>query len=125
MAGKDVGDEPESRLRQRDGQVAAVVAPARPLHEAAPEQIADHHRGVGVAPQELVPEIALAQRTMVQERFQGPELPDREAGRRHHAADPRGEGLGRAHELDVGVERGLLRGAAGVACRHGSNSNRL
>jgi hypothetical protein len=125
VAREDAGDEPASRLGEGDRHVAPVVAPARPLHEAPAQQIAHHHRGVGVAPQELLPEVALAERPVVQERLQRPELPDGEPGFGHHPAHPRGERLGRPHELDVGVEGRCLGGAAGVACGHGSNSNRL
>jgi hypothetical protein len=125
MAGEDVGDEPAPRLGEGDGQIAAVVAAARALDQAPALEVAHHHRGVGVASQELLPEVALAERPVMQEGLHGAELPDREPGRRHHAADPPGQGFRRAHELDVGVEGRRLCGAAGVACRHGSNSNRL
>jgi hypothetical protein len=125
VVGKDVGDEPSSCLGQGDGQVAAVVPAARPLHEATAQEIAHDHRGIGVASQELLPEITLAERPVVQERLEGAELADGEPRRRHHTPDPRGERLRRAHQLDVGVQGRRLHGAAGVPSRHGSNSNRL
>jgi hypothetical protein len=125
VAGEDVGDEPAARLGQGDGHVPAVVAAPRALDQAPAQEVAHHHRGVGVASQELLPEVALAGRAVVEKSLQRAELPDREPGRRHHAADSPGEGFRRAHELDVGVEGRRLRGAAGVASWHGSNSNRL
>ena len=122
---EDAGDETAPPVGQGDGQVAAVISPARALHEAPAEQVAHDHRGIGVAPQELLPEVALAERPVVQERLQSAELPDGQPRLRHHAAHARGERLGRAHQLDVGVESCGLRGAAGVSCRHDSNWNRL
>jgi hypothetical protein len=122
---EDVGDEPAPGIGQGDRLIAFVVHAARPLHETPAQQVAHHHRGIGVAAQELLTEVPLAERPVVQEGFQRAELPDGEAGRAHDAAHPRGQGLRRAHELDVGVEGRGLRGAARVACRHVSNSKRL
>jgi hypothetical protein len=118
---EDAGDETAPPLGQRDGQVAAVISPARAPDEAAAEQVAHDHRGIRVAPQEFLPDIALAERPVVQERFQRAELADGQPRPRHHAAYARGERLGRAHQLDVGVESCRLGGAAGVPCRHDSN----
>lgn len=125
MVGEDVGDEPAPHHREGHRLITAIILAARALHEAPAEQIAHDHRGVGVAAEELLPEVALAERAVVQQRFEGAELPDGEPGRGHHAARPRGERFRRAHELDVGVERRRLRGTARVACRHVSNSKRL
>jgi len=125
VTGEDVGDEPAPGIGQGDRLIALVVLSARPPHEAPAQQVAHHHRGVGVAAQELLAEVALAERPVVQEGFQRAELPDGETGRAHDATHPRGQRLRRAHELDVGVEGRSLRGAAGIACRHGSNSKRL
>jgi hypothetical protein len=125
VTGEDVGDEPAAGVGQGDRLIAAVVGSARPLHETSAQQVAHHHRGIRVAAQELLAEVALAEWPVVQEGFQRAELPDGEAGRAHDATHPRGERLRRAHELDVGVEGGGLRGAAGIACGHGSNSKRL
>lgn len=125
VTGEDVGDEPAPGLGQGDRLIALVVLSTRPLHETPAQQVAHHHRGIRVAAQELLAEVALAERPVVQEGFQRAELANGEAGRAHDAAHPRGERLRRAHELDVGVEGGGLRGAAGIACRHGSNSKRL
>jgi hypothetical protein len=125
VAGKDVGDESPARVGQRHRLVASVVFTARALDEAAAEEIAHHHCGVGLAAQELLAQLSLAERPVVEQRLQRAELPDGEAGSPHHVADANGQGLRRAHQLDVRVQRDGLGRAAPVAGRHGSNSNRL
>lgn len=125
VAGEDVGDEPAAGVRKGHRLIALVVLSPRPPHETPAQQVPHDHRSVGVAAQQLLAEVALAERPVVEQRLQRAELPDGEAGRAHDAAHPRGERLRRAHELDVGVEGRGLRGAAGIACRHGSNSKRL
>ena len=125
VAGKDVSDEPPARVGQRHRLVAPIVLASGPLHEPAAQQIAHDDGGVGVAAEQLLSELALTQRPVVQQRLQRAELADGEAGPRHDAADPRGQRLRRAHELDVRVQRGGFGGAPGVAGRHGSNSKCL
>jgi hypothetical protein len=123
VAGKDLHDQPLPGAGQRHHDEPPVVAPARLLDQPAANQVGHDDRGVAVAAEQLGAEVALAQRPVMQERFQHPELADREPGRRHHAVHPGGDGLGRPHELDVRVERGRLGRSAGVARRHGSNFN--
>jgi hypothetical protein len=125
VARKDLADQPVSELGQRDGDEPPVVVAPLLGDEAAANEVGHDDRRVAVAPQQLVPEIALAQRAMVQQRLQHPELSDREPGPGHHAAHPRGDGLGRAHELDVGIQRRRLRRVPRIARGHGSNSNGL
>jgi hypothetical protein len=125
MAGKDLRDQPPPRLGQRDRDEPPVVAPARRRDQAAAGEVGHDDRGVTVAAQQLGAEVALAQRPVVQQRLQHAELADREAGRRHHAVHPGGDGLGRPHQLDVRVEGGGLGRTAGIASRHGSNLNGL
>jgi hypothetical protein len=125
VTGEDLGDQPAPAIGQRDDDEPAIVVPARLLDEAAPHEVADDDGGVAVAAQQLDAEIALAQRAVVQQRLQDAELPDRETHRRHHSAHAGGDGLGRPHELDVGVERDRFRRGARVARRHGSNLNGL
>jgi hypothetical protein len=125
VAGEDVGDEAPPRVGQRHGLVAAVVLAARALDEPAPQEIDHHDGGVGVAAEELLAQLALTEGPMVEQGLERAELPDGEPGPPHHVPDPNRQRLGGAHELDVRVEGRRLRGASGVACRHGSNSNRL
>jgi len=125
VAGKDLADQPVAALGQRDGDEAAIVVPPLLVDQLAAHEVSHDHGGVAVAAQQLLPEIPLAQRTVVQQRLQHAELSDREPGTGHHARDPRGDGLGRPHELDVGVQRRRLRRGARIARRHGSNSNGL
>jgi hypothetical protein len=123
VAGEDLRDQPLSGAGQRDHDEPPVVAPARLLDQPPTNQVGHHHRGVAVAPQQLGAEVALAQGAVMQERLQHPELSDGEAGCRHHAVHPGGDGLGGAHQLDVGVERSGLGRITGVARGHGSNLN--
>jgi hypothetical protein len=125
VAGKDLRDQPASRLGQRHHDEPAVVATPLLLDETAADEVADHDGGVAVAAQQLLTEIALAQRPVMQQRLQHAELADGEPGRRHHAPHPRGHRLGRPHELDVGVEGCRLHGRAGIARGHSSNLNGL
>jgi hypothetical protein len=125
VAGKDLADQPPAPLGQRDRHVAAVVTPAFLRHEIPADEVAHHDGGVAVAAQELLTEVALAERPVMQQRLQHAELSDGEPGRRHDPAHPCGDRLGGAHELDVGVERRRLGPGAGIARRHGSNSNGL
>jgi hypothetical protein len=125
VTGKDRGDQPASPLGQRDHDEAAIVATPLLRDQAAAHEVADHDRGVAVAAQQLLAELALAERTVVQQRLQHAELPDGEPGLRHHAADPRRDRLGRPHQLDVGVEGGRLGRRTRVAGRHRSNLNGL
>jgi len=125
VAGKDPRDQAPPRPGQRDHDEPPVVATARLLDEAAAGQVGHDDRGVAVAAQQLGAEVALAQRPVVQQRFQHAELPDGQPGRRHDAVHPGGDRLGRAHQLDVGVQGGRLGRAAGIAGRHRSNLNGL
>jgi hypothetical protein len=125
VTGKDRGDQPASPLGERDHDEAAIVATALLLHQAPANEVAHHDRRVAVAAQQLLTELALAERTMVQQRLQHAELPDREPGLRHHAAHPRRDRLGGPHELDVGVEGSRLGRRARIAGRHRSNLNGL
>jgi hypothetical protein len=112
-------------LGQRDHDEAAIVATPLLRDQATAHEVADHDRGVAVAAQQLLAELTLAERTVVQQRLQHAELPDREPGRRHHATDSRRDRLGRPHQLDVGVEGGRLGRRTRVAGRHRSNLNGL
>jgi hypothetical protein len=125
VAWKDPADQPVSALGQRDGDEPAVVVAPLLGDEAAANEVGHDHRRIAVAAQQLVPEIALAQRAVMQQRLQHAELSDREPGVGHHAAHPRGDGLGRAHELDVGIQRRRLHRGPRIARGHGSNSNGL
>jgi hypothetical protein len=122
VAGEDVRDQPPAGNSQTHGDVPAIVAPPRLVHQAAPDEVADHHRGVAVRAQQLLAEVPLAEWSVVQQGLQHAELADGEPHRGHHAAHASGDGLGRPHQLDVGVERRGLGRGAGVARRHGSNS---
>jgi hypothetical protein len=66
VAGKDLGDQPTAPLGQRDGDEATVVAPALLLDEAAADEVAHHHRGVAVAAKQLLAELALVERPVVE-----------------------------------------------------------
>jgi len=125
VAGKDLRDQPASPLGQRHDDEPAIVTTALLRDQAAPNEVADHDGGVAVAAQQLLTEIALAQRPVVQQRLQHAELSDGEPGRRHHAPHPRGHRLGGPHELDVGVERRRLHRGARIARGHSSNLNGL
>jgi hypothetical protein len=125
VSGKDRDDQPAASLGQRDHDEAAIVATAFLRHQAPAHEVADHHRGVAVAAQQLLTELALAERAVVQQRFQHAELPDGEPGLRHHATDASGDRLGGPHQLDVGVEGSRLGRRAPVAGRHRSNLNGL
>jgi hypothetical protein len=123
VPGEDRRDQPLSLRGQADGHEATVVRPADLGHEPATDQVGHDHRRVAVAAQELLPEVPLAQRPVVQERLQHAELADGQASLAHHAAHPRRDRLGGPHELDVGVEGRRLRGRARVAGGHSSNLN--
>jgi hypothetical protein len=125
VPGKDRGDQPAAPLGQRDHDEAAIVATALLRHQPPAHEVADHHRGVAIAAQQLLAELALAERAVMQQRLQHAELPDGEPGLRHHAADAGRDRLGRPHQLDVGVEGGGLGRRARVAGRHRSNLNGL
>jgi len=125
VAGEDVGDEAPPQPGQRHGLIAAVVLAARALDQPAAQEIAHHDGGVGVAAEEFFAQLALAEGPVVEQGLERAELADGEPGLPHHVPNPNGQRLCRAHELDVGVEGRRLRGAAGVARRHGSNSNCL
>jgi hypothetical protein len=123
VARKDLRDEPASPLGQGDGDEPAIVTPALLLHERATHEVAHDDRGVAVATQKLLTEIALTQRPVMQQGLQHAKLADGEPGGCHHPADARGHGLGRPHQLDVGVERRRFRWGAAIPRRHRSNSN--
>jgi len=123
VARKDLVDQAAAALAQRHGHEPAIVAPARPLDEPPAHEVGHDHRGVAVAAQELLPEITLAERTVVEQRLQHTELADRQARLGHDPADPVRHGLGRPHQLDVGIQRDRLDRSARVPRRHGSNSN--
>jgi len=125
VAGEDLGDQPVPWLGQRHHDEAAIVTTPLLLDQPAADEIADHHGGVAVAAQQLRAEIALAERAVMEQGFQHAELADGEPGAGHHAAHAGGHGLGRPHELDVGVERDRLQGGARVARGHRSNLNGL
>ena len=65
VTGEDVGDEPAPGLGQGDRLIALVVLSTRPLHETPAQQVAHHHHGIRVAAQELLAEVALAERPVV------------------------------------------------------------
>jgi hypothetical protein len=121
VPGKDLADQAAPRLGQRHGDEPTIVEPPRLLDEAATHEIGDDHRGVAVAAQELLTEIALAERTVMEQGLQHAELTDREPRPGHDPADPRGDGLGGPHQLDVSVQRDRLDRSARVPGRHGSN----
>lgn len=125
MAGEDVGDEPSPGLRERHHLIALVVVSAGTLHQVAAEEIAHHHRGVGVASQELLAQRSLAQRAVVEQRLERAELADGQPRLPHDVSHPDRQRFRRAHQLDVRVQRGGLGGGTRIAGRHGSNSNRL
>jgi hypothetical protein len=125
VPGKDLRDQPASLLGQRHHDEPAIVTTPLLLDQAATDEVAHHDGGVAVAAQQLLTEIALAQRSVVQQRLQHAELSDGEPGRRHHAAHPGRDRLGGPHELDVGVERRRLHRSARIARGHGSNLNGL
>jgi hypothetical protein len=123
VAREDAGDQPVPPLGQADRHEPAIVTAPLLRHQATPDEIRDDDRGIAVAAQQLLAEVPLAERTVVQERFQHAELPDGQPRRRHDAAHPGGDRLGGAHELDVGVERRRLRRGARIAGGHSSNLN--
>ena len=125
MTGKDAADQPAAPLGQGHHDEAPIVATALLLDEPTPHEVTDHHRRVAVAAQQLGAQIALAERAVVQQCLQHAELADGEAGLGHDPTHPGGDGLGGAHELDVGVEGGGLGDGARVARGHSSNSNGL
>jgi hypothetical protein len=75
---KDRADQPPAPLGQRDHDEPAVVAPALLCDEPAPHEVTDHDRGVPVAAEQLLTELALTERPVMQQRLQHPELADRE-----------------------------------------------
>jgi hypothetical protein len=121
VAREDVLDEPAPSPAQRDRHEPAIVDAAHLVYEAAPHQIGDDHGGVAVAAQQLRPEVPLAQRPVVQQRFQHAELADRQAGRAHHVTDAGGDRLRGPHQLDVRVEGRRLRRGALITRGHSSN----
>jgi hypothetical protein len=123
VAGEDVRDQPPAPLGETYHDVPPIVAPPRLIHQAAPDQVADHHGGVAVRAQQLLAEVPLAERSVVQQGLQHAELADGEPHRGHHAAHAGGDGLGGPHQLDVGVERRRFRWGAAIPRRHRSNSN--
>jgi hypothetical protein len=125
VAGEDPGDQPVATLGQRHHDEPSIVAATRLLDEAATHEVADHHGGVAVAAQQLGAQIALAQRTVMQQRLQHAELADGEAGLRHDVAHASRHRLGGPHQLDVGVEGGGFHGGARVPRGHRSNLNGL
>jgi hypothetical protein len=125
VTGKDPADQPPAALGQRDRDVAAIVPAPLLLDETSAHEVAHDDGGVAVAPQQLLPEVALAERPVMQQRLEHAELTDREPGGRHHVAHARGDRLGGAHELDVGIENRRLRRRAAIARGHGSNLNGL
>lgn len=116
MVGEDVGDEPAPHHREGHCLITAIILAARALHEAPAEQIAHDHRGVGVAAEELLPEVALAHRAQVEEDVQRGELAERQLLQREVAVGPRRDRLRGADELEVGIERARFVRGAGVAC---------
>jgi hypothetical protein len=122
---EDLADQRRAARGERDHHEAPIVPAAGLGDQPAAHQVADHHRRVAVAAQQLGPQLALAERPVMQQGLQHAELPDGEAGARHHVADARGDRLGGAHKLDVGVERDGLVERARVARGHGFNSNGL
>jgi hypothetical protein len=125
VTGENRVDQPAPSPGQRHRDETAVVEPARLRDEAAAHQVGHDHRRVAVAAQQLLAEVPLAERAAMQQGLQHAELPDRQSRPGHDPADPRGDGLDRPHQLDVGVQgRGLGHGPR-VPRRHGSNSKRL
>jgi hypothetical protein len=121
VARKDLDDQPAAARAERDHHEPAIVPAPLLVHEAAPGQVGDDHRGVAVAAQQLGAEIALAERPVVQQRLQRAELPDRQPRRRHHVPRARSDRLAGPHQLDVGVERHRLHRGAPIASGHRSN----
>jgi len=84
-----------------------------------PDEVTDDDGGVAVAAEQLLAEVPLTQRPVMQEGLQDAELPDGQAGVSHDAGHPGGDRVGRPHQLDVRLEsRGLGR-SAWIAGRHG------
>ena len=104
MTGEENADEPTALVGEADRDEAAIIAPAGPAHQPAQGEIADHHRDVAAAAQQLASEVALAERAQVPQRLEGAELADGETGCRHAGLEPRGHRLRRPHQLDVGVQ---------------------
>jgi hypothetical protein len=125
VPGEDLADQRAPARGERDRHEPAIILAAGLGDEPAAHQVADHHRRVAIAAEQLGAELALAERPVVQQRLQHAELADGEAGARHHVAHAGGDRLGGAHELDVGVERGRLGERARVARGHDLNSNGL
>jgi hypothetical protein len=69
VAGEDLADHPMPALGQRDGDEPAVVVAPLLGDEVAANQVGHDHGGVAVTAQQLVSEIALAQRAVVQQRL--------------------------------------------------------
>ena len=125
MTREDPADQSPAPLGQRDRDEATVVTPPLLLDETAPHEVAHDDGGVAVAAEQLLPEVALAERPVMQQRLEHAELPDREPRGRHHVAHARGDRLGRAHQLDVRVEDRRLGRSAAIARGHSSNLNGL
>jgi hypothetical protein len=107
-----------SRGRQVHRHHAAVVPAALAAHPAMLFEVVNDQGDVPAAFEQLLPELALAQRPEMQEGLERPELADGEPGglvRRRRAS---GQGVGGAKQGDIGVEGANLLGRASVVCRH-------
>src|SRR5258705_2142692 len=124
VAREDAADQSAALVGECDRDEPPVVGPPRAAHEPAPREVADHHGGVAAAPQELAAEIALAEGAQVQESLQRAELADGQVGSPHQRLQAGRHRLGGPHQLDVGVERRPLLGAAPVVSRHSFHLNR-
>src|SRR5260370_9712644 len=125
VARKDPADQSAALVGERDRDEPPVLRPPVAAHEPAPREVADHHRDVPAAAEELAAQVPLAERSPVEQRLQRAELADGQVVGAHQRIEARGHRVGRAHELDVRVERGpLLRGTP-VVGGHTLNLNRL
>ena len=115
--GEEGGDAGAAGFGERDDPAAGVGFVALAGDQAIAFEVGKHEGEIAGAFEDLLGDLASAERAAVVEGFEHPELGDGQVAEKTMGAG--GDALGGAHQFDVGVERGDFGGGTLVGGRHG------